>query len=180
MQRPNFESVTACIKIPVNLQMILLLANITDGAFHADLSAHISFNHCLDLHSTSSNTHTHKKPLRRPLMLVITLLSLCCNLCANYYSASHSYWSDTFDPTRSVSNRLSEGLNKAKWRVSWDVTTLPCQTAMSGCCRLPGTEVFYLALRRTGALCSSTTERMPKVFLLGSYHRCWRADKTSH
>ncbi len=98
--------------------------------------------------------------------LVIMKLScsalLGCNLCGNQYNRPLA----RSGLTPLTWHSLSVGLNKAKWQVSRDVTTPPCQTAMSGCCRLPGTEVFHLALRRTGVLCNSTREGMPKVFEL--------------
>lgn len=102
--------------------------------------------------------------------LVIMKLScsalLGCNLCGNQCNPPFARSGLTPLTPYTVSNSLSVGLNKAKWQVSRDVTRLPCQTAMSGCCCLPGTEVFYLALRRTGVICNSTREGMPKVFEL--------------
>lgn len=91
---------------------------------------------------------------------------LSCNLCSDQYNPHLTHSGLTPLTPHTVSNSLSVGLNKAKWQVSRDVTTPPCQSAMSGCCRLPGIEVFYIALRKTGVLCNSTREGMPKVFWL--------------
>lgn len=174
MQRPNFKSVTACIKIPVKLQTFILHSNIMHGAFRTDVLVDLSNTAWTDIPPHRSNAHTHMKikSLKRPFMvkasLVIMKLNcsalLSCNLCSNQYNPHLTHSGLTPLTPHTVSNSLSVGLNKAKWQVSRDVTTPPCQSAMSGCCRLPGTEVFYLALRRTGVLCNSTREGMPKVF----------------
>lgn len=117
-----------------------------------------------------SNTYTHIDKVSQvafhggniPCNYEAQLLG--CNLCGNQCNPPLARSGLTPLTPHTVSNSLSVSLNKAKWQVSRDVTTLPCQKAMSGCCRLPGTEVFYLALRRTGVLCNSTRKGMPKVF----------------